>query len=100
MHLHPSLSTPCTPSLTGVSQSSSLPTANGTATAGRVDFWEMYPMGDFPDMLEPICRPPVTGAAYALCSEKDGKTVVICVSQVTDDPDLARSIFETFRWTE
>lgn len=39
-------------------------------------------------------------SAYALCSEKNGKTVVICISQVTDDPDLAEQIFETFRWTE
>jgi hypothetical protein len=40
------------------------------------------------------------GSAYALCSGKDGKTVVICISQVTDNPDLARRIFETFRWTD
>jgi hypothetical protein len=39
-------------------------------------------------------------AAYALCSEKDGKTVVICISQMQDDPKLAQEIFETFRWVE
>jgi hypothetical protein len=39
-------------------------------------------------------------SAYALCSEKNGKTIVICVSQVTDNPDFAKQIFETFRWTD
>ncbi len=39
-------------------------------------------------------------SAYALCSEKDGKTVVICLSQVIDDPKMAEEIFNTFRWTE
>jgi hypothetical protein len=48
---------------------------------------------------QPICRPGSgNGSAYALCSEKDGKTVLICISQVTDNPDLAKQIFETFRW--
>ena len=37
---------------------------------------------------------------YVLCSEKDNKTVLICISQVTDNPDLAKQIFETFRWTD
>ncbi len=137
-------STPCAPSLTGVSKPETLSTANGTATAGRVDFWDIdnvfYHRGlaDLPS-ISPLCHPPFPPddtdrlspscggkvprdeaeehgmcgqwrrdyelehglySAYALCSEKDGKTVVICVSQVTDDPDLARSIFETFRWTE
>jgi hypothetical protein len=39
-------------------------------------------------------------SAYAMCSEKDGKTVVICISQMKDDPEMAKDIFETFRWTE
>jgi hypothetical protein len=39
-------------------------------------------------------------AVYALCSEKDGKTVVICISQMTDNREQAKEIFETFRWTQ
>jgi hypothetical protein len=39
-------------------------------------------------------------SAYAMCSEKDGKTVVICISQMKDDPEMAKQIFETFRWTK
>ncbi|MDD4319841.1 MAG: hypothetical protein PHW10_05990 [Candidatus Peribacteraceae bacterium] len=50
--------------------------------------------------MEPYCRPFDGGAGYALCSEKDGKTVLICVTQVIDNPDLAKQIFETFRWTD
>lgn len=68
---------------------------------GKVDFFEIYGM-DYELNKEPLCHPKSgkDGAAYALCSEKDGKTVLICVSQVTDNPELARQIFETFRWTE
>ncbi len=38
--------------------------------------------------------------AYALCSHKDGKTVVICISQMTQNEPLAKQIFDTFRWTK
>lgn len=48
----------------------------------------------------PLCRPTGSGVAYSLCSEKDGKTVVICISQMTDNPQLAEDIFKTFRWTK
>lgn len=39
-------------------------------------------------------------AAFALCSEGNGKTVLVCITQMTDNPDLAKEIFETFRWTK
>lgn len=39
-------------------------------------------------------------SAYAFCAEKDGKAVAICIQQMTDDEALAKSIFESFRWTE
>lgn len=38
--------------------------------------------------------------AYAFCSEKNDKRVVICISQQTDDPALAEEIFKSFRWVE
>ena len=38
-------------------------------------------------------------SSYALCSEKGGRQVFICIQQVTDDPALANSILDTFRWT-
>ncbi len=37
---------------------------------------------------------------YAFCSIKDNKTVVICIDQTKDDPEMAKQIFESFRWTE
>lgn len=91
---------PCSPSLTGASHMTPLPKANGKTEWGKVDYWDLFYTGDFPNMQEPLCRPPVEkgAAAYALCSEKDGKTVVICISQMQDDPVLAKEIFETFRW--
>ena len=75
---------------------------NGKAEWGKVDYWDRFYTGDFPNMQEPLCRYPVDegAAGYALCSEKDGKTVIICISQMKDDPDLAKEIFETFRWVE
>ncbi len=36
--------------------------------------------------------------SYALCSDKGEKTVFICIKQVTDNPELAEQIFDTFRW--
>lgn len=92
-------SLPCTPSLTGVSQSTSLPNTGEKTEWGKVDFFDIYGM-DYDPESEPKCRPPVDGAAYVLCSEKDGKTVLICISQATDNPALAEEIFKTFRWID
>ncbi len=39
-------------------------------------------------------------AAYAFCAEKDGKAVAICIQQMTDNEEMAREIFESFRWTD
>ncbi len=39
-------------------------------------------------------------SAYAFCSQKNGKTVLICISQMTDNPGLAEEIFRTFRWVD
>lgn len=79
---------------------------NETIMWGKVDFRSAKWPED-PDMTMPEERygvpctplPPAT-AAYVLCSEKDGKRVLICISQVTNNPDLAEQIFKTFRWTE
>lgn len=38
--------------------------------------------------------------AHAFCSQKNGKTVLICISQITDNPGLAEEIFRTFRWVD
>lgn len=104
----------CSTSITGASTTTLLSETRGDTIWGKVDAYD-YPNPDFPPDTQPRCRPPILkwdvdmvkgvtrlsdDAAYVLCSEKDGKTVLICVSQVTDNPDLARKIFETFRWTE
>ena len=87
---------------------------------GRVDFWDKSQ--DVPIGPQPVCEPltiysmgPGTTAErweewerspqrgqgyYALCSEHDGKQVLICISQVTDNPTLAKQIFDSFRWTK
>ena len=114
IHVYPpeSIRTPssCSPSITGASRTSPLETTSGKTNWGRVDAY------DTPESLdrEPVlCSPPkvswlidaegnakLESSAYALCSEKDGKTVVICIGQMTDNPEMAKQIFETFRWTE
>ncbi len=93
----------CSPSLTGASTTTPLPNANGTAEWGRVDFFEKYAGEGYVDYMgeTPLCAEP--GSAkdrYALCSHKDGKTVVICISQMTQNEPLAKQIFDTFRWTK
>ncbi len=42
----------------------------------------------------------VCGSAYAFCSSKNQQTVVICINQMTDDQELAKEIFKTFKWKQ
>ncbi len=107
-------SSPCSPSLTGVSQTTDLPGTGGKTVWGRFADAEMMAVNAYPDQLchgpppsekcadrhEPFQFCDDGSRTYALCSEKAGKTVVICISQQTDNPALAKQIFETFRWTE
>ncbi len=92
-----------------------LPGTGGDTQWGRFSDGEMTVGGGFPNAL---CHPPQTTSpkcldhkepfqfcddgsrTYALCSEHNGKTVVICLSQATDDSKIAEEIFSTFRWTE
>ena len=68
---------------------------------GRVDFYDQFRGGENPDPgKEPLCRGPGGGSAYALYSEKDGKAVLICISQIKNNPELAEQIFQTFRWNK
>ncbi len=43
--------------------------------------------------------PPVE-SVYTFCSQENGKTVVLCINQMKDDPEMAKQIFESFRWTK
>lgn len=88
----------CTPSTIGSTEATKIDDPN--SLKGKVDFFEKYSAGDMPPDFADLCRPPVSGAAYAFCSEKENKTVLICISQITDNPQLAEDIFKTFRWTE
>jgi hypothetical protein len=106
VHLYPSLSSPCSPSLTGASQTEQLKTANGKAEWGRVNYRDGYGSEGWTYPYDPkniLCKiqgTPPPAQVYALCSEKDDKTVVICISQMKDNPQQAKEIFETFRWTK
>lgn len=101
IHLYNNLSKPCSPAITGASESISIEEGSHW---GKVDFFEKY--GSEGGVIDyagerPLCAQPGSAAhRYAFCSEKDGKTVVICISQMTDNPELAEEIFSTFRWTE
>lgn len=64
---------------------------------GKIDFFEKYGH-DYEPTREPYCRPYESGAGYSLCSQHNGKTVLICISQRVDNPALAEEIFKTFRW--
>lgn len=39
-------------------------------------------------------------ATYAFCAEKDARRVVICMNQNKDNPELAKQVFESFRWVD
>lgn len=106
IQVYSDLSDTCSPSLMGTSQITNLVDVNPKATWGRVDAWDYsdgegweppYELGDV------LCNYPTgieSAAGYALCSEKNGKTVVVCISQITKNEELAKQIFETFRWTK
>ncbi len=97
------LSSPCSFAITGASQTTDILETGGKTVWGRVDWldhgfgevnWEKYPE-------EPKCRPAganATGGGYALCSERNNKTILICISQFTKDENMAKSIFKTFKW--
>jgi hypothetical protein len=102
----------CSPSLMGSTHMQEISESGGKAQWGKVDDAQASSDEPYPDAL---CDVPTnnctkeeywtsgckTGAAaYALCSEKGGKTVLICISQQTDDSALAKKIFDTFRWTK
>lgn len=112
--LFPSISIECSETITGASSTQPLAKTNREILWGKVDAYDRI-RPDFPPGSEPFCKPPVlqwdynnaegamrlsNDAAYALCSTKNGKTVVVCVEQVTDNPKLAEEIFSTFKWTE
>ena len=72
---------------------------------GRVDFWDGNEKEgwDSAGSERIICKvegTPLPKAVYAFCSEKEKKTIVICINQMTDNPALAQQIFESFRWIE
>jgi len=101
IHMYPSISSRCSPSITGALQTENIAGTDGQTGWGRVDVWEEMEGGDLPDWQHVLCTKdgtPPPEEVYVLCSEKDGKTVVICLNEMTDNPSLAEQIFFTFRW--
>lgn len=77
--------------------------SNGSASWGLVTAWDQMdlPGFDWTTVENVVCKPegtPKPQAVYALCAEKNGKTVMVCINQMTDNPKQAKEIFETFRW--
>lgn len=50
------------------------------------------------ELFEGTCKTKT--ATYAFCSVKEDKEVAICIQQMTDNQELAKQIFESFRWTD
>lgn len=105
IYLYPALSSACEKSITGASEMSNLTNANGEASWGRVDQWDSRTGDEDNDIDDNLVVCQNNGvvkysAVYALCSQKDNKTVMICINQVTDSSQLAEDIFKTFRWTK
>jgi len=72
---------------------------------GKIDFFDQFKGGENPDPdLIPLCRPTPSGgkhgSAYALCTQKNNKEALVCVSQVNDNPRVANQVLNTFRWTD
>lgn len=104
--------TSCSKSILGISEIREGSDKESKTVWGKVDEQQAAPDPPFPDAL---CYIPQencskeeywsggchTGAAaYGFCAEKNGKRVVVCISQITDNPQLAEEIFKTFKWTK
>lgn len=97
----------CVPSITGTSNLKNLSNeVMGKSGWGRMDAWDGYGQEGWeydPKWANIVCKKEGTPAPqeiYVLCAEKDEKTVVICINQMTDNPQLAEEIFKTFRWID
>lgn len=96
----------CSHFLTGVSDPAPLSQNISKAMWGRMDFFDGYGLEgwDWPyDPSHIFCSgggTPPFESVYVLCSQNEEKTVVICINQMTDNPQLAEEIFSTFRWGE
>ncbi len=97
-----SRSSPCSPSLTGASHTTPLQNANGESEWGKVDVFELQRLEGWQpeyDLSTVLCTSSLP-VVYALCSTNGENTVVMCISEQTDNPALAKQIFETFQWTK
>lgn len=108
VEIHHLKSPSCIPSITGTPQLQKL-------SDGEIKWGKTKAVSPFTQLPHPICQPPILntedydilrtgdvkyGTAYVLCSEKNSDAIVVCISQVTDNPALAEQIFSTFKWTE
>jgi hypothetical protein len=91
----------CSPKLLGVVNTKLNTDVQRNAMWGKNDFFDVY-QNDYSPGEEPNCR-PLSGtnpAAYAFCSTKDSQSIVICFAQVTDNSEMVKQIFESFRWLD
>lgn len=97
---------PCIPDYLGVRHPLSIQGTNGSTVWGRMDAWDGLGQEgfEFPKHWQQmICKKegtPLPKEVYVLCSEKNGRRVVMCVSEMKNNPALSKQIFETFRWTK
>lgn len=91
----------CTPNSIGITYPEEIIVENACESVwGRMDYRELWRFSDSPAGFTNICGPQSGEAIYAFCSEQDDKRVVICISQETNDKELAHNIFKTFKWLD
>lgn len=102
--------TSCDPFITGSSQMQSLIENHPETIWGRVD---AYDFALNPNRMNVLCKPlnlkwegkdeniaKATSFAYVLCSQKNQKAILVCISEERDNPDFAKRIFKTFQLTK
>ena len=75
----------------------------GNVHWGNVDVWNDYGKEGFDPIEYQKVKCHKSGISendvvYAMCSEKNGRSVVVCITQQNDNPKLAEDIFKTFKW--
>jgi hypothetical protein len=90
----------CSQAITGASSLKPISAERPNLLFGRVDLFDtQYENESVDPQGNSFCHPtPNNRNTYALCTNNKERTLVVCLNQATDSPDLAKQIFETFQW--
>jgi hypothetical protein len=96
----------CDSKLIGIADKNSIQHTNEKMIWGKMDFYKGWNLEGWEPPYDKnilVCdyylgKPQ--SILYGFCDEKNNKTVIMCLTQLKDNPSLAEDIFKSFRWTK